>query len=87
MGNVQELETAYEVYYTQVISKIQKQINKGLDKILTINLIPTNIEIIKPTLISNTLSEAVISRVLTINELRKELGLEDLQAGGDALLP
>ena len=87
LGNVQELETAYEVYYTQVISKIQKQINKGLDKILTINLIPTNIEIIKPTLISNTLSEAVISRVLTINELRKELGLEDLQAGGDALLP
>ena len=86
LGTTQELESAFEIYYAQVISKIQKQINKTIDKILTINLIPTNVEIIKPTLISNSLTESIQARVLTINELRDELGYESLPTNGDTLL-
>ena len=74
------------MYYNQVISKIQKQVNKSLDKILTINSIPLNIDIIKPTLIGTTLSEGVTSRIMTINEMRTEIGLEPLEANGDILL-
>jgi capsid portal protein len=86
LGTTQELESAFEIYYAQVISKIQKQINKTIDKILTINLIPTNVEVIKPTLISNSLTESIQARVLTINELRDELGYESLPTNGDTLL-
>lgn len=78
LGGRSEMMDAYELYYNQVITKIQKQINKSLDKILTINMIPVNVEIIKPTLIGNSLSEAITARIMTIDELRKEKGLEEL---------
>jgi hypothetical protein len=86
LGGRNELLDSYELYYNQVISKIQKQINKSLDKILTINVIPVNIDIIKPTLIGTTLTESITSRIMTINEMRSEIGMEPLEANGDILL-
>jgi len=86
LGGRNELLDSYELYYNQVISKIQKQINKSLDKILNINVIPVNIDIIKPTLIGTTLTESITSRIMTINEMRSEIGMEPLEANGDILL-
>jgi hypothetical protein len=85
LGGRNELLDAFELYYNQVITKIQKQLNRTLNKIMLINNIPGDIQVIKPTLINSQISEAITSRVMTINEIRENIGLEKLN-DGDILL-
>jgi hypothetical protein len=86
LGNINEIEGSFEVYYAQVISKIQNDLLKTFNKILTINgATDVKFTVIKPQLITNKISEAISARVMSINELRKELGLEERE-NGDQLL-
>lgn len=81
LGGRSEIIDAFDLYYNQVISKIQKQLNRTLNNIMTINSIPGDIQVIKPSVINAQISEAITSRVMTINEIRETLGLEKLNDG------
>lgn len=86
LGGTNEINEAFELYYNQVISQIQNNLLKSFNKILEINGAPNvKLSVIKPQLINNKISEAIASRVMRVNELRKELGLEELENGGDQL--
>jgi hypothetical protein len=83
-----DFNESFELYYNQVISKIQAEVLKDFNRILKINgAANAEFSVIKPNLTSNKLSEAITGRVLTINELRKQLGQEELSGVGDILLP
>ena len=87
LGGRTEMVDAFEIYYNTVIAKLQKQLNRTLNEILRINNIISEIEVIKPTLVASSLSEAVLSRVLKIDELREQIGYEVLpDSTGDRLL-
>lgn len=82
LGGTNEINEAFDVYYNQTIGKLQNRVLETFNKILTINgAKEIKFSVIKPQLISNKISEAVTSRVMTINELRKEIGLEELETG------
>jgi hypothetical protein len=86
LGGAGEFEEAFELYYNQVIAKLQNRVLETLNKILKINgAQEIKFEVIKPQLISTKFSEAVMARVMKINELRKEIGLEELENNGDQL--
>jgi len=86
LGGGSEFEEAFELYYNQVIAKLQNRVLETLNKILKINgAQEIQFEVIKPQLISTKFSEAVMARVMKINELRKEIGLEELENNGDQL--
>jgi hypothetical protein len=86
LGGAGEFEEAFELYYNQVIAKLQNRVLETLNKILKINgAEEIQFEVIKPQLISTKFSEAVMARVMKINELRKEIGLEELENNGDQL--
>jgi hypothetical protein len=87
LGGTNEINEAFELYYNQVIGKLQNRVLFTFNKILKINgAEQIQFEVIKPQLISTKMGEAITSRVMTINELRKEIGLEELENNGDLLL-
>lgn len=86
LGNVQELETAYEIFKNTYIR------SKRIELISAFNQLFSNSRIIKGTLsffdkpLFNTqLSESLQEKIFTINELRKMAGKENLP-NGDRLL-
>jgi hypothetical protein len=82
LGGGNEFEQAFDVYYNQTIGKLQNRVLFTLNKILKINgAQQIKFSVIKPQLISTKIGEAITSRVMTINELRKEIGLEELETG------
>jgi capsid portal protein len=82
LGGGNEFEQAFDVYYNQTIAKLQNRVLFTLNKILKINgAQEIKFSVIKPQLISTKIGEAITSRVMTINELRKEIGLEELETG------
>jgi hypothetical protein len=82
LGGTNEFEQAFDVYYNQTIAKLQNRVLHTFNKILTINgAQEIKFSIIKPQLVSTKIGEAITSRCMTINELRKEIGLEELETG------
>jgi capsid portal protein len=82
LGGGNEFEQAFDVYYNQTIGKLQNRVLHTFNKILKINgAQQIKFSVIKPQLISTKIGEAITSRVMTINELRKEIGLEELETG------
>jgi hypothetical protein len=84
LGGSNEIENAFDLYYNQVIKKTQKFVLKTLNKILKINgSEDVEFKIIKPNLLNSKLSETVIEKILTVNELRTMAGHEELENEGD----
>lgn len=88
LGGTNEITEAFEIYYNQTIVKLQNRVLETFNNILKINGVENiKFSVIKPQLISNKISEAVLSRIMKINELRSTQGLEELENGlGDQLL-
>jgi hypothetical protein len=78
LGGTNEINEAFELYYNQVIGKLQNRVLETFNNILKINgATDIQFEVIKPQLISTKFSEAIMARVMKINEIRKEVGLEE----------
>jgi len=87
LGGTNEINEAFELYYNQVIGKLQNRVLETFNKILKINgAQEIKFEVIKPQLISTKFSEAVMSRIMSINEMRKEVGLEEIEGSGEQYL-
>lgn len=78
LGGRTELLDAYELYHNTVIKNFQSVIVKCLKHILDINNININIDIQKAAPLNNRFGPDVLKEVMTINELRAELGLPEL---------
>lgn len=88
LGGTNEIQDAFEIYYNQTIAKLQNRVLETFNNILKINgAQDIQFGVIKPQLISTKISEAILARIMKINELRTTQGLEELENGlGDQLL-
>jgi len=80
-SNVDELNTAFEVYLNTVIKPYQNKLLNCISKILKINKIDLPIEIIQNKPITSKFSVEDMKSVMTQDEIREELGLPPLEAG------
>lgn len=85
LGGRTELLDAYELYHNTVISPFQDVILKCINMILNINDINLPISIQKSAPMSNKFGADVLKEVMTVNELREELGLPVLAEEDDTV--
>ena len=84
LGVVDEMKSSYELFYNSVILPTQKKIMKEINKVgLVSGLKPMVIE--TPSPLDFMFSESILGKVLTINELRKEIGYDE-HPDGDKLI-
>ena len=79
-SNVDELNTAFEVYLNSVIKPYQEKILRCIKKILDINRISLPIDIIQSKPITSKFSVEDMKSVMTQDEIREELGLPALKS-------
>ena len=77
LGSSSELLQSYELYYNTVIKPENYTLLKSLNKIMSYNGM-NDIIVSKDTPISTTLSESVLSTILTRDELRDIMGYQPL---------
>ncbi len=86
-GNGSEIAVALEMYMNTVIKGYQKTLLDSLKKMLNINGYSTEVDFRFNMPISLIFSEALLPKIMTINEMRKATGLEPLPDGaGDKLV-
>ena len=78
-SNVDELNSAFEVYQNTVIKPFQSNILKTLSKIFEVNDMNLPISIKQLTPITTKFDNETLKEVLTQDELRGELGLDPLE--------
>ena len=78
-SNVDELNSAFEVYQTTVISPFQANILKTLSKIFEVNDMNLPVSIKQLTPITTKFDNETLKDVMTQDELRGELGLDPLE--------
>jgi len=78
-SNVDELNSAFEVYQNTVIKPFQANILKTLSKIFEVNDMNLPISIKQLTPITTKFDNETLKEVLTQDELRGELGLDPLE--------
>lgn len=78
-SNVDELNTAFEVYLNTVIKPYQEKILRCVGKVLEINKINLPIEIIQNKPITSKFTVEDMKSVMTQDEIREELGLPPLE--------
>lgn len=78
-GNANELATAAELFYTNVINGYQQPILESLNRLLAVNQLPADaVQFSKMTPVKNTFSETLLAQILTDTELRAEIGYDPL---------
>jgi len=85
LGGRTELLDAYELYHNTVISPFQDVILKCIRHILDINDINLSISIQKSAPMNNKFGADVLKEVMTVDELREELGLPALADEDDTV--
>jgi len=78
-SNVDELNSAFEVYQNTVIKPFQANILKTLSKIFEVNDMNLPVSIKQLTPITTKFDNDTLKEVLTQDELRSELGLDPLE--------
>jgi len=79
-SNVDELNTAFEVYLNTVVKPYQNRIINCLTKIFSINKINVPIEFIQNKPITTKFTLEDLKSVMTQDEIREELGLSPLES-------
>lgn len=78
-SNAEELNSAFEIYLNTVIKPFQANILKTLNKILTVNGINLPLEFVQSKPITTMFSVEDMKEVMTVQEIRKEMGLPELK--------
>ncbi len=78
-SNVDELNSAFEVYQNTVIKPFQSNILKTLSKIFEVNDMNLPVSIKQLTPVTTKFDNDTLKEVLTQDELRSELGLDPLE--------
>jgi hypothetical protein len=78
-SNAEELNSAFEIYLNTVIKPFQNNILKTLNKILTVNGINLPLEFVQSKPITTMFSVEDMKEVMTVQEIRKEMGLPELK--------
>ena len=78
-SNAEELNSAFEIYLNTVIKPFQSNILKTLNKILTVNGINLPLEFVQSKPITTMFSVEDMKEVMTVDEIRKEMGLPELK--------
>jgi len=78
-SNAEELNNAFEIYLNTVVKPYQNHILKTLNKILTVNGINLPLEFVQSKPITTMFSVEEMKEVMTVAEIRQELGLPELK--------
>ena len=78
-SNAEELNSAFEIYLNTVIKPFQSNILKTLTKILTVNGINLPLEFVQSKPITTMFTIEDMKEVMTVQEIRKEMGLPELK--------
>ncbi len=78
LGGNDEVKESYRIFDRDVISPIQIEISKVLNKICAVNGLKPMLTIDKNSPIEFTFSEDLLAQIMTINELREKISLEDI---------
>ena len=79
LGGRDELMQAFEIYQNTVVKPYQEHILKTLEKILLINDIQADLQIVQSSPIMTTFTVEDMRNVMTKEEIREKLGLEPLE--------
>jgi len=78
-SNEQELNSAFEIYLNTVVKPFQNNILKTLSKILTVNGINLPLEFVQSKPITTMFTVEDMKEVMSVSEIRKEMGLPELK--------
>lgn len=84
LGSSSELLNAYEIFYNQVIQPVQERILKSINSVITMAGMKEVI-IESPAPLDFVFTESVLGKIMTINEMRKEINMEP-HPDGDVLI-
>tara|TARA_Y100000052_G_scaffold9233_1_gene9052 strand:+ start:1684 stop:3675 length:1992 start_codon:yes stop_codon:yes gene_type:complete len=79
LGGRDELMQAFEIYQNTVVKPYQEHILKTLKKILLVNDIQADLQIVQSSPIMTTFTVEDMRNVMTKEEIREKLGLEPLE--------
>ena len=79
LGGRDELMQAFEIYQNTVVKPYQEHILKTLEKILLVNDIKADLQIVQSSPIMTTFTVEDMRNVMTKEEIREKLGLEPLE--------
>ncbi len=79
LGGRDELMQAFEIYQNTVVKPYQEHILKTLEKILLVNDIQADLQIVQSSPIMTTFTVEDMRNVMTKDEIRERLGLERLE--------
>ena len=79
LGGRDELMQAFEIYQNTVVKPYQEHILKTLEKILLVNDIKADLQIVQSSPIMTTFTVEDMRNVMTKDEIRERLGLERLE--------
>jgi uncharacterized protein YegJ (DUF2314 family) len=79
LGGRDELMQAFEIYQNTVVKPYQEHILKTLEKILLVNDIKAELQIVQSSPIMTTFTVEDMRNVMTKEEIREKLGLEPLE--------
>ena len=79
LGGRDELMQAFEIYQNTVVKPYQEHILKTLEKILLVNDIQADLQIVQSSPILTTFTVEDMRNVMTKEEIREKLGLEPLE--------
>ena len=79
LGGRDELMQAFEIYQNTVVKPYQEHILKTLEKILLVNDIQSDLQIVQSSPIMTTFTVEDMRNVMTKEEIREKLGLEPLE--------
>jgi uncharacterized protein YegJ (DUF2314 family) len=79
LGGRDELMQAFEIYQNTVVKPYQEHILKTLEKILLVNNIKAELQIVQSSPIMTTFTVEDMRNVMTKEEIREKLGLEPLE--------
>jgi len=78
-SNAEELNSAFEIYLNTVVKPFQNNILKTLSKILTVNGINLPLEFVQSKPITTMFTVEDMKEVMSVSEIRKEMGLPELK--------
>ena len=79
LGGRDELMQAFEIYQNTVVKPYQEHILKTIEKILLVNDIKADLQIVQSSPIMTTFTVEDMRNVMTKEEIREKLGLEPLE--------
>ena len=79
LGGRDELMQAFEIYQNTVVKPYQEHILKTIEKILLVNDIQADLQIVQSSPIMTTFTVEDMRNVMTKEEIREKLGLEPLE--------